>query len=132
MGPMPPETITLPPKMAKKVIEFCDATYVNGQGDFNCFSLVSYAMGWDNHIRIGRMRIHDQGAVDTERTVANEPYAVYTPGGSNGDTAHALLGTQRQGHAFNVMGTEAPLAISKNTELLRAFGGKALHRYRAA
>lgn len=126
-GTVQPETLTMPTEMAKRVLAFCEATYFDGQDGFNCYSFVDFTMGWDDQIRTGVSRRLGSKGVGTEPTQTNEPYYVYTPGGHGGDIAHLLLGGPKTGHAFNVLGPNMPLAISKNTDLLRIFGGTSLH-----
>lgn len=45
-----PETIRMPHAVGKRVMEFCQAAYVEGEGGFNCHSFVRAAMGWRENI----------------------------------------------------------------------------------
>lgn len=118
-----PQIITMPSEMGKRVLAFCEATFVEGQDNFNCFSFVDFVMGWHSEIgQPGPYRYFDSVPVGPD-TSPNEPYFIHAPHGYGGPIPHLLLGAARRRHALNVLGPDMPLAISKNTDLLRAFGG---------
>lgn len=121
-----PETIRMPHAVGKRVMEFCQAAYVEGEGGFNCHSFVRAAMGWRENIYHHSYSCPTK-AVGLNEVCANQPYTIPPP--AIGDSMlHSFLGMERPGYALNVAGPDLPLTINWIPDLLKCYGRQTILR----
>lgn len=113
-------TLSLPEEMSARVGRFCDASFVRGEGEFDCRSFLGYVMGWDVEPAAGVERRYLGTYVSAQETKPDRPYLMSSQ--DKGDIRHAVLGIERPGESLGVLHYERPLVIARNIDLLQAFG----------
>jgi hypothetical protein len=125
--PLSPARLHLPAKMGQRILTFCEATYVEGQADFNCFAFAFYTMGWEEEIQI-KPRSFFSVPASLSNLEPLQPYMLHTPGSPNGDFPHAFLPIPRPAHALNVTGNNQPLTFNSVSDMARVWGAnQAVH-----
>jgi hypothetical protein len=124
-----PLTVRMGKRMATKIMQFCQAAYVDGDPNFNCFAFVGHAFAWQDGIaKPPRHQYSGRRMAPDEDTELNFPYVVHAPDTSvDGDpVVHGMLGADRPGYSLNVIGPLRPLAFVRNSDVMRMYGARGL------
>lgn len=116
--------LTFTEDIAKRIFDFCERTYVNGEGGFDCHGFLAYAMGRTRDVVRGSKWNCYGSYVQPEDTISGLPYLIAQE--EDGEPPHSVLGAEQTGRGLSVASTEGPLIIADNADLLKAFGGFAL------
>lgn len=120
------EVMDLPTAMANRLKAFCQQHYVDRIVTFDCQSLVCHLMGWDGGSTKNRRSMSFSGhACQPNELVTGKPYAIL-PKREGDVTPHYMLGIPRKGYSLGVAGTNEPLLIASNKDLLRAYNGQTI------